>query len=304
MSKFSGGKSRGTIDLRKRKPGSHSRTLPFNWGSRPKKPVGGRNSALRTRRRRLKALWIFGMLLLVASLGYGISRASHSPRMSITNVAVAGTEKISPELVKTHVETELFDDAFSFLSRQNIFFYPRKELEMSITEYFPRIHAVNISRESLLAQAITVTVEERRTSGRWCNDISCYLLDSEGFLFAEEATSTPDTSVRYTFKGPLSEANSPLGQVFLPEHFSNVFSLVEQLKKGGFFPQTVSITEGKDFSIQLARGYSIHISLEDDLEKVVRNLELVLSSDALRGKESQLEYIDLRFGNRVYYKFK
>jgi hypothetical protein len=33
-------------------------------------------------------------------------------------------------------------------------------------------------------------------------------------------------------------------------------------------------------------------------------LELVLSSDALQGKEGQLEYIDLRFGDRVYYKLR
>ena len=30
--------------------------------------------------------------------------------------------------------------------------------------------------------------------------------------------------------------------------------------------------------------------------------QLVLSSDPLKGKESQLEYVDLRFDNRVYYK--
>jgi len=36
----------------------------------------------------------------------------------------------------------------------------------------------------------------------------------------------------------------------------------------------------------------------------VKNLELVLSSDVLKGKTDALEYVDLRFGNRVYYKLK
>jgi hypothetical protein len=33
-------------------------------------------------------------------------------------------------------------------------------------------------------------------------------------------------------------------------------------------------------------------------------LQLVLSSDALTGKESELQYVDLRFGDRVYYKLQ
>mgnify|MGYP001565319663 CR=1 FL=1 len=39
-------------------------------------------------------------------------------------------------------------------------------------------------------------------------------------------------------------------------------------------------------------------------EDVVRNLELILSSDALQAKLDSLDYVDLRFGNRVYYQLK
>ena len=41
----------------------------------------------------------------------------------------------------------------------------------------------------------------------------------------------------------------------------------------------------------------------EDPTILVKNLTLILDSDALRGKENLLEYIDLRFGNRMYYKF-
>ena len=36
----------------------------------------------------------------------------------------------------------------------------------------------------------------------------------------------------------------------------------------------------------------------------MKNLQLVLSSGPLKGKDSELEYVDLRFNNRVYYKLK
>ena len=51
-------------------------------------------------------------------------------------------------------------------------------------------------------------------------------------------------------------------------------------------------------------GFAVRASFGNDGEAVVKNLQLVLSSDVLRGRESELEYVDLRFGNRVYYKLK
>jgi hypothetical protein len=35
---------------------------------------------------------------------------------------------------------------------------------------------------------------------------------------------------------------------------------------------------------------------------IMRNLKTVLEADALHGNIEALEYIDLRYGNRVYYK--
>lgn len=291
-------KSRGTIDLRKKKPGGHLKTLSFNWS--PRSAKSSRNSSLRKRRQRKKMFWTVGIVLLFVLLAYGVRWLTFLPGLSITSVAIAGTERVSPDSVKEYVESTLFDDSFSLLSKKNIFLYPRSVLEESIKQYFPRIMSVQVRRESLLAQAITVTVQERQPYGRWCSEM-CYLLDGEGLIFAEEQ---PNTSTRYTFRGALPEASNPIGQIFLPGRFSYVVTLFEQLEKGGFFPQEITTEEGKDFSVQLARGYSIRASFENEPQNIVRNLELILSSDALRGKEGELEYVDLRFGNRVYYKFK
>ncbi|RJR12587.1 FtsQ-type POTRA domain-containing protein [Candidatus Parcubacteria bacterium] len=294
--------SKGTIDLRRKKPGGHLKTLSFNWGSRPAK--SSKNSSLRKRRQRKKMLWAGAAFLFILCALYGVHRLTYLPRLSISNVAIAGTEQVSPDSVKTHVESTILTDTFSFFSKKNIFLYPRTQLEASIREQFPRILSVRVERESLLAQAITVTVQERQAYGRWCRDSSCYLLDEKGYIFADEGASSPSVSARYTFHGALANADTPIGQTFLPDTFSDVAILLGALEKGGFFPQHILMEDGKDFTIQVARGYSIRASLESKPHNIVHNLELILSSDALRGKEGELEYVDLRFGNRVYYKFK
>lgn len=247
-------------------------------------------------------MWAGALLFFVAALGYGIHWVSYLPGLSIATVAVAGAEHISPEDVQAQVESALFSDTFSFFSKKNIFSYSRKNLEAMIREQFPRVQSVRISRDALLAQAITVTIEERKPYGRWCGEHLCFLLDAHGYIFARE--DTPDASIRYTFRGAVFESDTLIGQTFLPEHFSEISMFLEQLEKGGFSPQVLTVEEDKDFSVQLARGYRVLASFGNDPISTLRNLELILSSDALRGKEGELEYVDLRFGNRVFYKFK
>jgi cell division septal protein FtsQ len=221
--------------------------------------------------------------------------------LSIASVGVVGAEDISPRLVKAYFESELFDGTRAFFSRYNIFLFPRETLEERLMEHFPHIRSAKISRDALLAQAVVVTVEEREPRGRWCDVGRCYYLDDKGFIFAPAPGSDPTL---YTFTGALASGDSPIGQTFLPERFPQVLTLLLKLKDAGFASVGLSLESEEDFSIPLARGYAIRAPLAGDFEKIVHNLQLVLSSDALRGKESQLEYIDLRFGNRVYYKFK
>jgi hypothetical protein len=44
------------------------------------------------------------------------------------------------------------------------------------------------------------------------------------------------------------------------------------------------------------------LSFDMSIESVLKNIEATLSAEGLREKFNTLEYIDLRFGNRVYFK--
>jgi len=66
----------------------------------------------------------------------------------------------------------------------------------------------------------------------------------------------------------------------------------------------VSVENEQDFKVSLLQRFALRASFGADADTLVRNLQDVLSSDTLRGKENKIEYVDLRFGNRVYYKNK
>lgn len=301
-------RSNRVVDLRRRKPGASMRPFAF------RDPPPTRRSPLRVRRRRTRVLFALLVMSLIAGGVYGISLVSYLPQLSVQRIDVAGANDIRPELVRAFVETELSSDSFTFFSPSNIFLYPRTEIEAAIEEYFPRVENARISRESLLANAITVSIEEREPFARWCS-ISrasfteeqielCYAIDTGGFIFAPVSTTTAAFATRYVFEGSLATTSSPVGQTYLSGTFAGVVTLLERLGQAGFSPERISAEGEQDFSVNLSQSFTIRASFGADVGSLVRNLELVLSSEALRGEEDELEYIDLRFGNRVYYKLK
>ena len=106
------------------------------------------------------------------------------------------------------------------------------------------------------------------------------------------------------YGGIATSTANPIGQSFAPGHVPGIVVLLQKLADAEFAPQGAAVSDTQDFTVPLAVGYYIKASFGEDSDMLVNDLNLVLSSDALAGKTDQLEYIDLRFGDKVYYKLK
>lgn len=251
---------------------------------------------------RVIALVIF--IILAAAGAYGVHRASYLPQLTVNEVRVEGTEQIPASFVKTYVESELADGSYHFIARDNIFIYPKDVLERAVVGFFPRIKSAHVSRASLFAQAITVVVEERSPFAKWCGLDVCYLLDESGFVYTNASSTDAVPSTQYVFHGGVNITKPPIGQTFASTHMPGLVLLLRTLEQDGYAPQSVTVIDDKDFSVTLGRGFALKASYGADPQQLVRDMRLVLGSDKLTGKESELEYVDLRFGNRVYYKLR
>ena len=300
MAKFSAGSSGKTnrvIDLRKWKPKSEMRS------SAHASLTPRRVSTLRTRRRKLRALIALVLVVVVAGFVEGVSSLSYADRLSIGGITIAGTKDVPLKLVRAYVETKLYDGTRPLFSRDNIFLYPKASIEKSVISFFPRIRSADISRETFLANALTVTVAERQSFAFWCSDaVKCYEMDEGGFVFADSPTSTPHMGI--VFRGGLSASTTPIGETYLPTHFPGILELFKRLREAGFAPEGATVLDDQDFSVSFDEGFILRASFGSDATALVRNLQLALSAEPLRGKVNKLEYVDLRFGNRVYYKNK
>ncbi len=289
-------RSRSVIDLRGARPRGGSLFRP----RRKERP-----SPLRTRKRRKRIAVLLGILILVVALGIGGHFALALPRLSVHIGTVEGVRVLSERAVRAQAESALYDGTYTYVPRASIFRYPKGEIEQALTSTFPRLKSAIVSRESLFATALIVRVEEREASARWCADeahLRCYLVDREGFIFAQ-ATSTDATATAYVFQGGVV-GPEPIGTHFAAGKGARLFSVLDALSTNGLKPKGARTEEAGDVEILLEQGYFLLVPIDAEAEMLVRNVRLILDSDALRGKEEGLEYIDLRFGNRVYYRLK
>lgn len=256
---------------------------------------------LAQRRRRARIRAVFLSFSFVVATVWGLGVLSYNEHLVINDVAVQGASAIDPRLVETTFETGMNDGAYHLFSRSNIFLYPRAQLTEKLLADLPGIKSVTISRKSLLAQAVTIAVTEREARYEWCNTDTCFLMDADGHIFSERIGSH---EVQYTFTGGLASQESPIGQLFLRGRLSNMILLLQRLEAAGYAPNGATVENEKDFTIQLKNGPYLKVTFDSDAADIVHNLELILSSDGIKGKLDSLEYVDLRFGNRVYYQMK
>lgn len=287
--------------------------IDLRAGQRPRRETPGRSfsrqpekrpTPLRVRRRRARFAVIAGLLVLAGLIAYGVHYVSYLPRLNVGLINITGTESLDSSLVQSYIDSQLHDGSYHFLSRSNIFLYPKRVIEQGIVASFPRVKSARLSRERL-SQTLNVAIEERKAFARWCaSQDDCYALDEAGYIFAaESASSTTDFVEPYTFTGDLT--GEPIGQTFIPGHMPGLLALLRIIQQqSGFLPAGIAIESVQDITIHFAQGFDLKASFGQDAAALARNLQLVLSSQALSGKQDQLEYIDLRFGNRVYYKLK
>ncbi len=270
-----------------------------------RKPVRGQmplelKPRVRLATRRRRARLVGAALAFVAAVGvvFGASALSYHDRFAIQDINVVGTQALSASVVESAFGERVNDGIRHFFSRTNIFLYPYSEMQQALLKEFPLIQAVSFSRSSLLSQALTITVYEREPKYLWCSNV-CYFMDAHGFVFAPAT----NPSGFLTFRGGLAPGE-PIGQIFMRGRLDSLASLVEDTRRAGFSVTELIVENETDITLALADGYTVKTTFTTSAQDLAKNLTLVLSSDALKEKMHNVDYVDIRFGNRVYYKEK
>lgn len=258
------------------------------------------------RRRRVVATILFFVLVCVVCIALAI--ASHSSRFSVRDIHIEGAEQTSPEVVRAFAEGIVSDGKFHFIARNNIFLYPLRDIERALQETYPRIKTVTASVDSFSNRTVRIAVSERTVFMQWCQTIEhaeCFSVDADGFVFEKISyDDTVRTVYGVVYPHALHGAEAPLWGSVAPNHFMQLQGLMQQLDSFSFITQSVFIEED-DFRILLRNGFELYAqSAQNPAETVNALVSVLAQKDLAQIPQEHIAYIDVRFGERVFYKLK
>lgn len=235
-------------------------------------------------------------------------------KLNIQNIEISGNVVIETEDIEAVIKEEIAGQYFWVIPKTSFVFYPKNGIRESLENKIKRLKDISISVKD--TKTLVVKLSERDIKYTWCgNDLPeeelgpdkgvCYFTDQEGYVFDQAPYFSGD--VYFRFYGNLTE---PLGSYFYQKYFNKFVYWKEALGLMGFDPVALKINADNEAEIFLSRGGvpgpKVIIKADSDEVTIMKNLESALDTNlktALSEKYNKLLYIDLRFQNKVYYRF-
>jgi hypothetical protein len=262
-------------------------------------------SKLRARRRKRRLILAAVIaVLVVLLLGAGVG-LSWLPWVRIQTIQVSGNTAVSSQSIEDDARDVLKGGYLHLFARDNIMLYPREEIRLRLLRDFPNLSQAIIGGENLTT--LKIVVSERKAQALWCGPSvslpgACYLLDGGGAAFAPAADFGGDIYTEYY--GPVS-SSSPQ-QFLAPDAYRALAATVGALKTKIADDTLAAVAvEGDEVAMHFASGFELRFSLADSGADVLDRFSLALTAAPFAARRlSDFDYLDLRFGDKLYYKLK
>jgi cell division septal protein FtsQ len=221
------------------------------------------------------------------------------PFLQLDGVVVRGLETVGETEVRDRATTLLAGAYFGFVPRRFMPVAPDREIEETI-EQLPRVADAQVTTEG---QSLVVTVKEHLPFMLWCTDASatstCVYVDRDGVAYEQAPTLEGATLLRFV----VQDTAPHVGATLLDEHTRTLLTDIAALllERHEFHVTRIEYSASGDASLYLSKGGVIMMATTGDLADTYANLASVFSVEEYAHlKPGGFEYIDLRFGNKVF----
>jgi cell division septal protein FtsQ len=245
----------------------------------------------------------FLILALIAILG-GFVYLIKAPWLQVRDVAVTGTNVADPDEISRSVQ--------AMLEGRNLYIFPKTSMlvlsvpriEARLKEQFSRLSSVSINRTS--AHSLLVEVQEYDGKYLWCQEgDDCSFMDENGIVFAPAPVFSGSAYIR--FYGGMQE-ELPFTAIS-KEQLAYVETIINRLEAISLHPTIFTFITDHNLAVSFIHRDTeakIYFEPTKDLDAALQTLYTGMRSPAFISQYTSkpLEYIDLRFSNKMVYKFK
>ncbi len=228
-------------------------------------------------------------------------------KLIIKNISISGNSAIHSSDISAIAEMSLEKRYLGFIRTDNWFLIRRGEIKSEVYDQFPKIESVQIHFHGF--NVIEIAILEREPANLFCSGIptnlgQCYFMDKNGFVFGMAPKFSSDVYPQYF--GLI--AGDPMRQGYFDKNrFSEISRLFQVLSNMNFSPEYFYAKSLDEYEIGLNGGAKIFLNSSQSFEKSLTNLQALIDNSYVKTDSEflkKLEYIDLRFGNKVPVKVR
>ncbi len=222
------------------------------------------------------------------------------PFFQVESVILSGRENLNKETLLKTVEN-CTRKHFLFLDTRSIFLVKEEEIKKRIFQETLVVEDVAVRK--IFPAKVEVIIKERVPISVWCaekKEESCYYVDKQGIVLQRADRILRDFPIFLKETRTTAKEEVVGKRIIDPDLLMVLFLAKEGLAKENISVSYFKIPAGKTVEAHLKEGWKILFSSKNT-EAELENFRVIIEEiDDLRRED--LDYIDLRFGDRIYYK--
>ncbi|MBY0376391.1 FtsQ-type POTRA domain-containing protein [Patescibacteria group bacterium] len=261
-----------------------------------------------------KRAFIWVALGVIAFVGFIL--IFHIHKLNIRNIEVTGNSVVDSKEIQDTVKETLVGNYLFVFPKTNFLIYPKDLIKTNLENKFKVLKNTTVTLKGV--SDLDINVSEREGKYTWCGDSpladsSCYFMDDLGYIFGLAPFFSGDVYLK--FYGEVAKDNpDPSGFFYFKDYFAKLLQFRDAVTRMGVKTNAYLVKNDGTAELYINSPtpfpdkQKIIFNPNEDISKLAENLQTALGADPLQSnfkKEfNSLLYIDLRYGNKVYYKFK
>lgn len=231
-----------------------------------------------------------------------------SPFLVLGEPTVTGLQNIQKEAFRGTLEEIVGQKYFGIFSRNRYFLLQPRSVEALLRERYPLLAQVSV--QPIFPDGLTVSAFEREDILVWCTGEHCVHVLEDGSLqqmngaYEEEGNRSKTVTLRDLSGTELASDERITEQelIVFPGAFRK--GLQDLLAIEATTEMTLSSRFANELRVKTEEGWEIFFSTEVPVNTSLEALALFLEKEIKPERRKDLQYVDLRTENRIFYRYQ
>ena len=245
------------------------------------------------------------MIISILFLGVSGYVVFFSYFLEINSISINGNESVSKDLILEKINPQISGEYLGFIRKNNLLLIRTRKIKNDTLNDFKIIRDIKIKRK--FPDSLKIDISERHPQLVFCGAGNCFLIDEKREAYDNFNINGENKNNFIILTDEGCKGINLSDFIAEPNYFEYILGIREGLNGLGLEVendfQTVSFIS-KDIRVKTKEGWKVYFNENVPLEKEIGMLKIVLDNKINSDQRKDLEYVDLRIDNKIFYKFR